>query len=104
MSKTEHELIVVISNKGYIGEIMESAKKAGAKGGTIIHGKGTATEETVKFLGLTIHPEKEILLIVVQVKDKNNILREISVNHGVGSKARAVSFSLPVIDIVGFNF
>lgn len=102
--KIDYELIITISNQGYTDEIMESAKKAGARGGTIIHGRGTATEETVKFFGLTIQPEKEILLIVTKAENKKEIMLAISSEHGLGKKPRAVCFSLPITDVRGFNF
>ncbi len=104
MSQIKHELIIVISNHGFADDIMNSAKQAGAKGGTIIHGRGTADEETVKFFGLTIQPEKEILLIVTKAETKEDIMLAITSEHGVNQKARAVCFSLPIIDVCGFNF
>lgn len=103
MKDYKYELIITICNHGYAENIMISAKRAGARGGTIIHGKGTADAEIVKFFGLTIQPEKEILLIITQVETKNAIMEEILNEHGA-TKANALCFSLPVIDICGFNF
>lgn len=102
--KFEHELIITISNEGFVDEIMATAKKAGARGGTIVHGRGTVTEEAIKFFGLTIHPDKDILLIVTKTENKNDIMLAISTEHGVDKKPRAVCFSLPIIDVRGFSF
>lgn len=59
-----YKLITVIVNSGYADDVMAEARKAGATGGTIINARGTGTEEDVKFFGITLVPEKEMLMIV----------------------------------------
>ncbi len=61
---TEHTLITIIVNRGYADDVMNAARKAGAKGGTILHARGTGKPDDEKFFGITIVPEKEELLIV----------------------------------------
>ncbi|MDL2260315.1 hypothetical protein LJB99_05540 [Deltaproteobacteria bacterium OttesenSCG-928-K17] len=61
-----YKLITVIVNHGYADDVMAAARKAGAKGGTIITARGTGTEEDVKFFGICLVPEKEMLLIVAE--------------------------------------
>lgn len=104
MTNIKYELIVVISDHGLADDIMDTAKKAGARGGTIVHGRGTADEETVKFFGLTIQPEKEILLIVTKAEIKNEIMLAVTQKYVTHDKLKVVCFSLPVIDVSGFNF
>ena len=52
-------LIEVITEDGYSEEIMATARKAGAGGGTVINAHGTSTEDDVKFFGSPLVPEKE---------------------------------------------
>lgn len=104
MSNYKHELIIIISNHGFREEIMETAKLNGARGGTVIHGKSTATEETVKFFGITIQPDKDLILIVTKSEKKSAIMKSVSDNHGLNTEARALCFSVPVSETVGFNF
>jgi nitrogen regulatory protein PII len=63
-SETPYELITVILNKGFVDDAMAAARKAGATGGTIIYAHGTGKEEDAKFFGVTIVPEKELLMVV----------------------------------------
>lgn len=63
--ETGHELITIIVNRGYADDIMNAARKAGAKGGTILNARGTGKPDDEKFFGITVVPEKEELLIVV---------------------------------------
>jgi nitrogen regulatory protein PII len=60
-----HTLITCIVNKGTADDVMDAARKAGATGGTIIAARGTGKEEDVKFFGVQLVPEKEMLLILV---------------------------------------
>ena len=96
-------LILCICNDGNADEIMETAKIAGARGGTIIHARGSAHKDAEQFLGITIQPEKEIIMIITNEKGKNIIMESINTNHGVGTKSHAITFSLPVDDIVGID-
>ena len=61
-----HDLITVILNKGFADDVMAAARQAGAGGGTVLHGRGTARPEDASFFGITLVPEKEILLIVCE--------------------------------------
>ena len=38
---TEQELLIAIGNQGYSEMIMDAARKAGSRGGTVIHARGT---------------------------------------------------------------
>jgi len=73
--ETDHELISVIVNRGYADDIMEAARTAGARGGTILHARGTGKPDDEKFFGITIVPEKEQVLILAE-RDKAPAIRE----------------------------
>lgn len=102
--EAKYQLIMVICNNGFAGEIVDTVRKEGATGATILHARGSATDELTKFFGITIHPEKEIILMVTSNEMKLDLLKAIAFNHGVTSKARGICFSLPVEDGIGFNF
>ena len=103
LKDTRYELLVVIANNGYTELIMDAARSVHAAGGTVIHAKGTGTEKAEKFLGVTLVPEKEMVLIVVRKYQKNDIMRAIMDQAGLESKARSIVFSLPVTDTVGMR-
>ncbi|NLD26878.1 MAG: P-II family nitrogen regulator [Acholeplasmataceae bacterium] len=98
------KLILTICNDGFAEEIMEEAKLAGARGGTIMRGRSSAIHEETKFFGITIHPEKDILMIVTKDEDCSAIMKAISNKHGVGTAAHALCFSMPIDETIGFNF
>lgn len=103
LQNTTHELIVVIAEQGYTNLIMDAAREAGAYGGTVIHAKGTGMEAAEKFMGVSLATEKEILYIVTKTEQKNAIMQAIMQNAGLDSKAKAITFSLPVTDTAGLR-
>ncbi|MCR2043660.1 P-II family nitrogen regulator [Anaerosalibacter massiliensis] len=56
--------IVAIVERGKADKIVDKAKDAGAKGATILYGRGTGESEIQKFLNIHIEASKEIILIV----------------------------------------
>lgn len=96
-------LIISICNSGNAESIMMTAKQVGAKGGTIINARGSAKKDAEQFLGITIQPEKELLIIITNEDEKNQIMQAINQNHGIGTISHAITLSLPVDDIVGID-
>lgn len=103
LKDTTHELIVVISDQGYVDLIMEAARGAGAYGGTVIHAKGTGMEMAEKFMGVSLATEKEMTFIVAKTEQKNAIMKAIMEKAGMETKAKSVVFSLPVTDTAGLR-
>lgn len=98
---TEQELLMVISNQGYSEAVMDAARASGARGGTVIHARGTGQDRAERFLGISLASEKEITLIVVSSDQKTEMMRSIMHEAGPGTGAGAVVFSLPVTDTAG---
>ena len=103
LKDTRYELLVVIANQGYVEQIMDAARKVQAAGGTAIHAKGTGGTQAEKFLGVTLVPEKDIVFIVARTDTKNAIMKSIMEDAGVGTKAGAIVFSLPVTETAGMR-
>lgn len=103
LKNTTHDLIIVIAEQGYTNLIMDAAREAGAHGGTIIHAKGTGMEAAEKFMGVSLAAEKEVIFIVSKTEAKNAIMQAIMKEAGLDSKAKAITFSLPVTDTAGLR-
>jgi hypothetical protein len=99
----EHSLIIAVTNRGYNQEVMDAARTAKATGGTIIHARGFALSGAEKFFGVSIHPEKEIIMILAENDRKCDIMRAISEKAGMDTPAGAITFSLPVSDVEGLQ-
>ena len=99
-----HDLIVSIINHGYSDDFMNVARSAGATGGTILHARGQAHEGVVKFFGISVQDEKEIIFILTSREKKVQIMQAVSEAHGLNSDTHGIIFSLPVDDVFGLNF
>lgn len=99
----QHELIITIISEGHSDEAMDAAKAAGAKGGTLVHAKGLGSAEAAKFLGITIQPEKEIILIITEQKNKAAIMENINKAVGLHTPGKGIMFAIPVDDTVGLE-
>jgi len=99
-----YEVILAITNEGCTDLVMDAARAAGARGGTVFHGKGTGAKNAENFFSVSIASEKEMILIVAPTESKSEIMRSILKEAGPGSKAGTIAFSLPVTEVAGFSF
>ena len=98
-----YELLAAIVESGTADMVMTAARKVGAGGGTVVHAKGTGTEFTSKFFGVSIASEKDIVFIVVKRDDKAHIMKAIMTEAGIRSDAHTALISLPIEDVVGLT-
>ncbi|NLM06593.1 MAG: hypothetical protein GX219_06715 [Tissierellia bacterium] len=90
-----HHLLVVILDKGFSDDCIASAKKAGARGGTIMSGRGAGVPEDFYF-PIIVEPQKEIVLIVSESKDVSNIKNQIVKDFDLENPGKGILFILPV--------
>ena len=90
------ELVVCIVNAGYSENVMTAARSAGARGGSIVRGRGSANPESEEFFGVTIQPDKEIVLVLVSADIKDAVLKAVYKNAGLSTEGVGIVFSLPV--------
>lgn len=97
------EIVFTILNRGFSDLVMDSARKEGATGGTIITARGTASKEVERMFGLTISQEKEIIMILTTKENKNRIMTAICRSAGLNTQGKGITFSLPVDDVLGVS-
>ena len=99
----KYEVIFCIVNTGFSEEVMDAAREFGARGGTVIHARGTANSEAEKLFNIAIQPEKEIVMILVESKIKNNILHALYKAVGLNTPGQGIAFTMPADDVVGLT-
>ena len=99
----QFNLIIAIVNTGFSEIVMDAAREEGAKGGTIIHARGTGTKAMEEKYGIVITPNKEMILILVTKKLSDKILSAICKSAGLASDGQGIAFALPVSDVVGLK-
>ena len=103
VNEKEYELIVLIVSEGYASIAMDAAKRVGASGGTLINGIGLGSSEAKKFLGITIEPEKDVVLIITPKEEKIKVMEEVTKDVGLSQEGRGILFSMPVDNVIGLS-
>jgi nitrogen regulatory protein PII len=99
----KNELIISILNRGNSDAFMAEARKAGARGGTVINSRGISQEVMQNFLGISLQEEKEIILILADKDKSAPIMQAVNTGFGASSNAAGVIFSLPVDQVASLN-
>lgn len=103
MTAPKYEVIICIVNSGFSEEVMNAARKCGARGGTVLRGRGTANPEAESLFGIAIQPEKEIVMILVKKSLKNDILHALYTAVGLDTPGQGIAFTMPVESVVGIS-
>ncbi len=103
MEGSQHDLLIAIVNQGFGDQVMDVARENGAKGGTIINARGTSRPEVENKYGIVIHPEKEMVLILVNSKIKDKILYAIYEKVGLDTPGQGIAFTTHIDEAVGLK-
>lgn len=103
MAKTNYEVVFCVVNSGFSETVMASARAAGARGGTVLTATGTANPKAEKFFGVTVFPNKEIVMILVDGSIKEEVLHNLYRDVGLKTAGQGIAFTLPVNDVVGLT-
>lgn len=94
--------MMVIVDRGLANTVVEVAKEAGASGGTIMHGRGTA-RKAKKVFNMEIEPEKEIVLIISTTEESLDISNRINDEMNFEQPNTGILFTFPISDVKGFS-
>lgn len=103
MTEPKHILIAAILNQGFSEEVMDAVRQAGVGGGTVVHSRGIGSKSSVGLWGMSIQEEKEMLLIVAKKEKKLQIMKIISEQFGMQSKAMGMVLSVPIDSAIGLE-
>ena len=96
----KNELIVVVVNSGCTDTVVAAAKLAGARGGTILHGRRVG-EETEKSGDNGVWLEKDIVAILAPRELRLPIMEAVNRAAGAATESHGVLFSMPVEETRG---
>ncbi len=93
--------ITVIVERGKSEEVMEAAREAGARGGTILHGRGSTGKDARTIFGMEIEPEKEIIIILTPVKITQQVFDAIAVRMDIEAPGKGIMYIEPLAETRG---
>lgn len=98
-----HDLILAVVDSESSDLAFDAAKEAGCRGGTVLKSRQVSAAQARKVFGITIQPEKEILMILVPRQDKQAILKAICNKVLQSTGEYVTAFALPVTDVMGLT-
>ena len=104
MSKNKkYHLVITIVYEGYLEKVMTAAKRAGCNGGTVMKGRSLSDVIPTKILGFNIEQERDVVLNIVEEKNKTKVMEEISKDCGIKTTGKGVCFSIPIEATMGLD-
>ncbi|TMN22156.1 P-II family nitrogen regulator [Lentibacillus cibarius] len=98
-----YDLIITIVNRGDSERVVDATRKAGAEGGTILHGRGTGVHEKAKLFNIMIEPEKEMVLTLIDRSKTKEVLQTINEDAELKKPGKGIAFVLEVDSTVGIS-
>ena len=95
--------IFTIVDRGKGENVMDAAKKAGARGGTIINARGSGIHETEILFSMPIEPEKEVVMILAKNETVDQITSAIREELKIDEPGMGIMFVLDVNKSYGLN-
>lgn len=99
--KMQYEVIFVVVENHCGEEVVDIANKYGANGATIIHGRGSGIHEKGKIFNITIEPEKEIVMMLVDKNKHSEIIDGLSEELSIDEPGNGIIFSAGVNQALG---
>ena len=93
MKDHPYALLWVSVKAGHGDEAVDAARKAGARGGTVLKGNRCSTEEASSFLGMIVVPQEQ----------KSAVMQAVTAACGLNTPAHGVTAALPVDEVMGLE-
>ncbi len=101
--KSGYNVIWVSVAAGYSDQVIDTARDAGAKGGTILRGRRKNSKSLSQHFGIPMQDEQDFVLIVAPRHRKSEIMSAICSSCGLHTPAHGTVFSLPVDEAIGLE-
>ncbi|MCM3719501.1 P-II family nitrogen regulator [Fictibacillus phosphorivorans] len=96
----EFELICIVVDYGVGSKVMQTAKKFGISGGTVLLGKGTIKNSLLEFFSLS-STRKEIVLMVARKTTAYKVLEQLDNKLKFTRKNHGIAFTTSVGSVIG---
>ena len=95
--------LTVIVNRGMADDVMDISRKAGAKGGTILHGHGVGSAGDTKVFGIEIELEKEVVIVILPSEMTEKVVNDLTRELKLDEPGNGILYVEPVLDVRGIR-
>ena len=97
----KYDLVYVIVNADYVDTAINASKAAGARGATVINAKGSGSPEASLLLGISVQPEKAVILLVIEHQIKEAVMTEVAKVVGLSTPGQGIIFATSIDEAYG---
>lgn len=101
--KSKYNVIWVSVSAGYSDTVVDTAREAGAKGGTVMRGRRHNSKQVSQHFGISVQDEQEFVMIIVPSEKKGEVMSAICHACGLHTPAHGTVISLPVDEAIGLE-
>lgn len=98
-----YTMILTAVRAGYSDEVIDAAGKAGANGGSVIRARRQGNEEMVRFLGIPLQEELDLVVIIVRKEKKAAVMESIGSACGLKTEAKGIVVAAPIDAALGLQ-
>ena len=95
--------IFTIVDRWRANEVVDATVAAGARGGTILHARGSGANQAKLIFDMEIEPEKEIVLTIVESAQVDPVVTAIRQHSDVEKDGHGILFVLPITESYGIK-
>ncbi|MBP7174726.1 MAG: P-II family nitrogen regulator [Thermoclostridium sp.] len=93
--------LTVIVERGLADDVMDVAREAGVRGGTILHGRGACAEMATKLFGVEIEPERELVIILTPDALADKVVNALTNALKLNEPGKGILFVEPILETRG---
>lgn len=97
----EYSMLVITCKPSFSEKVMDTARKAGARGGTILKARQEGSNGPTQYLGISLQEQREIIISLIPNEIRKNVMEAVSSSYGIHTEAASVIVSLPVDEVIG---
>lgn len=95
------DAIFTIVDNGLAEDVIAEAKSVGAKGGTVMHARGSGIENNETLFNFVIEPEKEVILILSEKDQSAVIANHLNCTFKLEEEGKGILFVIDVKSAIG---
>lgn len=99
----QFKLIMTFVKPSITDSVVDAMKKAGATGATIIPARGTGVHEAKSFFGLSIEPQTDIIVFLVEEHVVESLMKVIHLAGKFDKPGTGIAFVLPIEHVAGLE-
>jgi len=99
----EFKCVIAMVKPDLTDDVITAAKKAGARGATIIPGKGTGAHEAKTFFGLTLDIPTDVIVFLLKTDLVDSVLEAVVMAGRFSEPGTGIAYVVSVDEVVGLE-